>query len=42
MDTPENLMGMIDTLVNLQDLHELIVTMSAINLSLEKVYHILD
>jgi hypothetical protein len=42
MDTPENLMGMIDTLVNLQDLHELIVTMSAINLSQEKVYHIPD
>jgi hypothetical protein len=40
LDTPENLGGMVDTLVNLQDLHELIVTMSAINLSQEKVYHI--
>jgi hypothetical protein len=33
LDTPENLVGMVDTLVNLQDLHEPIVTTSAINLS---------
>jgi hypothetical protein len=32
---------MVDTLVNLQDLHEPIVTTSAINLSQEKVYHFL-
>jgi hypothetical protein len=37
---PKNLVGMVDTLVNLQDLHEPIVTTSAINLSQEKVYHI--
>jgi hypothetical protein len=42
LDTPENLVGMVDTLVNLQDLHEPVVTTSAINLSLEKVYHIPD
>jgi hypothetical protein len=42
LDTPENLVGMVDTLVNLQDLHELILAMSAINLSQEKVYHIPD
>jgi hypothetical protein len=39
---PENLVGMVDALVNLQDLHESIVTTSAINLSQEKVYHIPD
>jgi hypothetical protein len=33
---------MVDTLVNLQDLHEPIVTTSAINLSQKKVYHIPD
>jgi hypothetical protein len=33
---------MVDTLVNLQDPHESIVTTSAINLSQEKVYHIPD
>jgi hypothetical protein len=42
MDTPENLVGMVDTLVNLQDMHEPIVTTLAINLSQEKVYHIPD
>jgi hypothetical protein len=42
LDTPENLVGMVDTLVNLQDLHQPVVTTSAINLSQEKVYHILD
>jgi hypothetical protein len=42
LDTPKNLVGMVDTLVNLQDLHEPVVTMSAINLSQEKVYHIPD
>jgi hypothetical protein len=42
LDTPENLLGMVDTLVNLKDLHEPIVTTSAINLSKEKVYHIPD
>jgi hypothetical protein len=33
---------MVDTLVNLQDLHEPIVPKSAVNPSQEKVYHILD
>jgi hypothetical protein len=42
LDTPENLVGMVHTLVNLQDLHEPIVTTSAINLSQEKLYHIPD
>ena len=42
LDTPKNLVGMVDTLVNLQDLHKPIVTMSAINVSQEKVYHIPD
>jgi hypothetical protein len=42
LDTPENLVGMVDTLVNLQDLHEPIVTTSVINLSQEKVYHTPD
>ena len=42
LDTPENLVGMVDTLVNLQDLHEPIVPKSAINPSQEKVYHIPD
>jgi hypothetical protein len=41
-DTPENLVRTADTLVNLQDLHELIVPKSAINPSHEKVYHIPD
>jgi hypothetical protein len=41
-DTPENLVRMVDTLVNLQDLDELIITKSAINHSQEKVYDILD
>jgi hypothetical protein len=40
LDTPENLMRTVDTLVNLQDLHEPIVPKSAINPSQEKVYHI--
>jgi hypothetical protein len=31
LDTPENLVRTVDTLVNLQDLHELIVPKSAIN-----------
>jgi hypothetical protein len=38
----ENLVRMVDTLVNLHDMHEPIVTTSAINLSQEKVYHIPD
>jgi hypothetical protein len=42
LDTPENLVRMVDTLVNLQDLHEPIVPKSAINPSQEKVYHIPD
>jgi hypothetical protein len=42
LDTPDNLVRMVDTLVNLQDLHESIATTSAINLSQEKVYHIPD
>jgi hypothetical protein len=42
LDTPENLVRMVDTLVNHQDLHELIVPKSAINPSQEKVYHIPD
>jgi hypothetical protein len=33
LDTPKNLVGMVDTLVTLQDLHEPIVTTLAINLS---------
>jgi hypothetical protein len=41
-DTPENHVRMVDTLVNLQDLDELIITKSAINHSQEKVYDILD
>jgi hypothetical protein len=40
LDTPENLVRMVNTLVNLQDLHEPIVPKSAINPSQEKVYHI--
>jgi hypothetical protein len=40
LDTPENLVRMVDTLVNLKDLHEPIVPKSAINPSQEKVYHI--
>jgi hypothetical protein len=40
LDTPENLMRTVDTLVNLQDLHEPIVPKLAINPSQEKVYHI--
>jgi hypothetical protein len=42
LDTPENLVRMVNTLVNLQDLHEPIVPKSAINPSQEKVYHIPD
>jgi hypothetical protein len=42
LDTPENLVRTVDTLVNLQDLHEPIVPKSAINPSQEKVYHIPD
>jgi hypothetical protein len=42
LDTPENLVRMVDTLVNLQDLHEPIVPKSPINPSQEKVYHIPD
>jgi hypothetical protein len=42
LDTPENLVRMVDTLVNLQDLHEPIVPKSAINPSQEKIYHIPD
>jgi hypothetical protein len=42
LDTLENLVRTVDTLVNLQDLHELIVPKSAINPSQEKVYHIPD
>jgi hypothetical protein len=42
LDNPENLVRMVDTLVNLQDLHELIVPKLAINPSQEKVYHIPD
>jgi hypothetical protein len=42
LDTPKNLVGMVDTLANLQDLHEPIVTTPTINLSHEKVYHIPD
>jgi hypothetical protein len=40
LDTPENLVRTVDTLVNPQDLYELIVPKSAINPSQEKVYHI--
>jgi hypothetical protein len=36
LDTPENLVRMVDTLVNLQDLHEPIVPKSVINHSEEK------
>jgi hypothetical protein len=42
LDTPENLVRTVDTLVNLQDLYESIVPTSAINPSQEKVYHIPD
>jgi hypothetical protein len=42
IDTPENLVRTVDTLVNLQDMYELIVPKSAINHSQEKVYHIPD
>jgi hypothetical protein len=42
LDTPENLVRMVDTLVNLQDLYEPILPKSAINPSREKVYHIPD
>jgi hypothetical protein len=42
LDTPKNLVRTIDTLLNLQDLHELIVPKLAINHSQEKVYHIPD
>jgi hypothetical protein len=40
LDTPGNLGRMVDTLVNLQYLHEPIVPKSAINPSQEKVFHI--
>jgi hypothetical protein len=40
LDTIENLVRTVDTLVNLQDLHKPIVPKSAINPSQEKVYHI--
>jgi hypothetical protein len=42
LDTPENLVRTVDTLVNLQDLYEPIVPTSAINPSQEKEYHIPD
>jgi hypothetical protein len=42
LDTLENLVRTVDTLVNLQDLHEPIVLKSAINPSQEKVYQISD
>jgi hypothetical protein len=42
LDTPENLVRTVNTLVNLQDLHELIIPKLAINPSQEKVYHIPD
>jgi hypothetical protein len=42
LDTPENLVRMVDTLVNLQDLYKPFVPKSAINPSQEKVYHIPD
>jgi hypothetical protein len=42
LDTPENLVRRVNTLVNLQDLHELIIPKLAINPSQEKVYHIPD
>jgi hypothetical protein len=42
LDTPENLVRTVNTLVNLQDLHVPIVPMSAINPSHEKIYHIPD
>jgi hypothetical protein len=42
LDTLENLVRMVNTLVNLQDLHESIVPKLAINPSQEKVYHIPD
>jgi hypothetical protein len=42
LDTLENLVRTINTLVNLQDLREPIVPKSAINPSQEKVYHIPD
>jgi hypothetical protein len=42
LDTPENLVRTVDSLVNLQDMHELIVSKSAVNPSQEKVYHIPD
>jgi hypothetical protein len=40
LDTPKNLVRTVDTLVNLQDLHEPIFKKSAVNPSQEKVYHI--
>jgi hypothetical protein len=42
LDTPENLVRTVDTLVNLQDLYELIVPKLDINPSQEKVYHTPD
>jgi hypothetical protein len=40
LETPENLATTVDTLVNLQDLQELIAPSSAINPSQEKVHYI--
>jgi hypothetical protein len=40
LDTPVNLVRVVNFLVNLQDLHKLIVPKSVINPSQEKVYHI--
>jgi hypothetical protein len=40
LETPENLATIFDTLVNLQDVQEPIVTSSAINPSQEKVCYI--
>jgi hypothetical protein len=42
LDNFENLVRMVDTLVNLQDLYESIVPKSTINPSQEKVYLIPD
>jgi hypothetical protein len=42
LDNLENLVRMVDTLVNLQDMYESIVPKSTINPSREKVYHIPD
>jgi hypothetical protein len=42
LDTPENRVRMVDTLVNLLDLYEPIVPKLAISPSQDKVYHIPD